>query len=384
MPGTLPLDPPLDLGPQLLATQQRVERALLRLDERCRLLQDPQLLLFFLVRKEAVLSSQIEGTQSSLEDLLLIDRQPANESQLRLLPRTPDGELRADATAVAGYVAAVEHGIERIAEGFPLSNRLLREMHARLLSREFTRRGAHQAPGEFRRSQNWIGGSRPRLAAFVPPPPHQVENLMTNLERYLHTPGIPPMVRAGVAHVQFETIHPFLDGNGRIGRMLIVLLLLDNNPTGDGLLHLPLLYPSLFFKERRRDYYDRLDLVRSEGDFEGWLRFFFEGIATAADDTASTIERAEALRREHLESVDSLGRARHNARRLLEWMARQPVATAAQVADALDVSRPTATKALERLVDLRHVEEITGKKRDRVWAYSSWLRLLAEDTDSPL
>ena len=264
VPNSLPPEPPLDLGGARHRLLERATVALGRLDSITTLLPDPQLFLYAYVRREAVLSSQIEGTQSSLSDLLLFELEEA------------PGVRFDDVVEVSNYVAALEHGMARLRGGFPLSNRLIREMHEQLLARG---RGSEKQPGEFRRSQNWIGGTRPGHAHFVPPPPSLVDELMSALERAFHDPNghYPVLVTAALTHVQFETIHPFLDGNGRIGRLLIPLLLHDA-----GILQQPLLYLSLYLKQHRDQYYRLLDRVRATGDWESWLDFFLEGVATTA------------------------------------------------------------------------------------------------------
>src|SRR5215216_5790149 len=269
VPNQLPPQPPLEMS----GTRQRLlERAILalgRLDSITTLLPDPQLFLYAYVRREAVLSSQIEGTQSSLSDLLLFELDEA--------PGVPFD----DVVEVSGYVAALELGMARLRGGFPIANRLLREVHEKLLR---SGRGADKQPGEFRRSQNWLGGTRPGNARFVPPPPQRVEDCMASLERAIHArdEGLPVLVKAALAHVQFETIHPFLDGNGRVGRLLISLMLFDA-----GVLGQPLLYLSYYFKEHRSYYYDLLQQVRLEGDWERWIAFFLEGVAVTADQGAA-------------------------------------------------------------------------------------------------
>ena len=272
VPTRLPPEPALDLA----VLQPRLESASLalgRLDSLSAVLPDIRLFLYAYVRKEAVLSSQIEGTQSSLSDLMLFE-----------LDRTPGVPLD-DVVEVSNYVAALEHGLGRLREDFPLSNRLIREIHEVLLSRG---RGRNKAPGEFRRSQNWIGGRRPGSARFVPPPAPAVVDCMSDLERFLHSgaAGLSSLLRVGLVHVQFETIHPFLDGNGRVGRLLIALMLCQ-----EGALREPLLYLSLYFKQHRDDYYALLDKVRRRGDWEAWLAFFLDGVTETAKGAVSTAQR---------------------------------------------------------------------------------------------
>ena len=275
VPHPLPPNPPLDLSNGRQRLLERATLALGRLDSITLLLPDPNLFLYAYVRREAVLSSQIEGTQSSLADLLLFELEEA--------PGVPFD----DVVEVSNYVAALEHGMKRLREGFPLSNRLIREMHATLLSRG---RGDEKSPGEFRRTQNWIGGTRPGNAHFVPPPPSHVEDGMAALERFIHDAGTPypALVKAALAHVQFETIHPFLDGNGRIGRLLIAFILHHG-----GVLSKPLLYLSLYLKQHQAEYYRLLDLVRAEGGWEAWLDFFLEGVENTASNAVQTAQRLQ-------------------------------------------------------------------------------------------
>lgn len=362
VPNPLPPDPPIDLSS---ARQRSLEKALLsigRLDAISALLPDPDLFLYAYIRREAVLSSQIEGTQSSLSDLLLFELEEA--------PGVPFN----DVVEVSNYVAALEHGLRRLREDFPLSNRLIREIHAELLARG---RGADKQPGEFRRSQNWLGGTRPGNARFVPPPPTEVEPCMAALERFLHaedTPGV--LVKAAVAHVQFETIHPFLDGNGRVGRLLIPLLLYC-----DGVLRQPLLYLSLYFKQHRSEYYRLLDSVRLEGDWEAWLDFFLEGVSTTSDQAVETTHRLLALFREDSALVQALGRSAANTLRVFNALSARPLATIGSLRDSTGTSYPTAARAVNALEKLGIVREITGRKRERVFAYGRYLEILSEGTE---
>jgi Fic family protein len=362
VPNPLPPDPPIDLSS---ARQRSLEKALLsigRLDAISALLPDPDLFLYAYIRREAVLSSQIEGTQSSLSDLLLFELEEA--------PGVPFN----DVVEVSNYVAALEHGLRRLREGFPLSNRLIREIHAELLGRG---RGADKQPGEFRSSQNWLGGTRPGNARFVPPPPTEVEPCMAALERFLHaedTPGV--LVKAAVAHVQFETIHPFLDGNGRVGRLLIPLLLYS-----DGVLRQPLLYLSLYFKQHRSEYYRLLDSVRLEGDWEAWLDFFLEGVSTTSDQAVETTHRLLALFREDSARVQALGRSAANTLRVFNALSARPLATIGSLRDSTGTSYPTAARAVNALEKLGIVREITGRKRERVFAYGRYLEILSEETE---
>ncbi len=363
VPMALPPTHALDLGGQ---RQQRLEAALLacgRLDGIAAMLPDPDLFLYTYVRREAVLSSQIEGTQSSLSDLLLFELDDA--------PGVPLD----DVVEVSNYVAALEHGLARLRGGFPLSNRLVREVHDKLLTRG---RGADKQPGEFRRSQNWIGGTRPGNALFVPPPPHMVETCMGQLEAFLHTEddGLPTLVRAALAHVQFETIHPFLDGNGRVGRLLIALMLFESK-----VLEQPLLYLSLYFKQHREEYYRLLSLVRTSGDWEAWLDFFLEGVAQTAGQAVETAQRLLALFREDAQRVQSLGRAATNALRVFDALRARPLSSIGSLVDRTAAAYPTVARAVEALESMGIVREVTGRKRERVFGYSRYLDILNEGAD---
>jgi Fic family protein len=363
VPAPLPPDPPLELTG---ARQRLLERASLacgRLDGVTALLPDPDLFLYAYVRREAVLSSQIEGTQSSLSDLLLFELDEA--------PGVPFE----DVVEVSNYVAALEHGMARLRGGFPISNRLLREVHEKLLA---SGRGAEQQPGEFRRSQNWIGGTRPGNARFVPPPPQRVEDCMASLERSIHAEddGLPELVKAALAHAQFETIHPFLDGNGRVGRLLIVLMLFDA-----GVLDQPLLYLSLYLKQHRDEYYRLLGTVRTDGDWEAWLDFFLEGVATTAGSAVVTAHRLLALFRDDAACVRTLGRAAANALRVFDAFRDRPLANLNALTESTGASYPTVARAVEALENLGIVREITGRRRERVFAYTRYLDILNEGTE---
>ena len=364
VPSPLPPDPPLDLGGDLGKLLDRALVALGRLDGASRHMPAPDVFLYTYVRREAVLSSQIEGTQSSLSDLLLFE--------LDEVPGVPFD----DVVEVSNYVAALQHGLERVREGFPLSNRLLREVHEILLSRG---RGAGKLPGEFRRSQNWIGGTRPGDAHFVPPPPGHVEECMGQLERWLHEEEshAPVLVRAALAHVQFETIHPFLDGNGRVGRLLIVLQLV-----ADGVLREPLLYPSLFFKTHRALYYELLNAVRLHGDWERWLDFFAEGIAATATQAMMTAHRLLALVDKDRDRIVGLGRAAASALAVHQVMQKQPLATSAALVKATRLTPATVNKSLVHLQEIGIVKEMTRRQRDRVFSYPRYVHLLNAELDS--
>lgn len=363
VPNPLPPEPPLELtGPRQLALEQATV-ALGRLDSVTALLPDPHLFLYAYVRREAVLSSQIEGTQSSLSDLLLFELEDA--------PGVPID----DVVEVSNYVAALEHGLARIRDGLPLSNRLIREMHDRLLSRG---RGADKQPGEFRRTQNWIGGTRPGNAHFVPPPPEYVQDAMSELERTFHDgkAPYPVLVSAALAHVQFETIHPFLDGNGRIGRLLIPLSL-----TSSGLLRAPILYLSLYFKRHRDQYYRLLDIVRTEGNWEAWLDFFLDGVTETASSAVDTAMRLGAIFKEDSQTVQSRGRPAATTLRVLQALHERPVLTVGEAARRTGLSFPAASKGMSSLVAAGLVNELTGNRRNRVFSYSRFLTVLAEGTE---
>ena len=364
VPLPLPPQPPLDLSGSL---QQMLEAALLalgRLDGVTTLLPDQTLFLYAYVRKEAVLSSQIEGTQSSLSDLLLFE-----------LGKAPGVPLN-DVVEVSNYVAALEHGLHHLKEGFPLSNRLLREIHGVLLSRG---RGSDKTPGEFRRSQNWIGGSRPGNATFVPPPHSAVPDCMAELERFLHTreDGLPLLLRAGLAHVQFETIHPFLDGNGRVGRLLVTLLLCHA-----GALREPLLYLSLFLKQHRERYYDLLNYVRRTGDWEEWLAFFLEGVQVTATGAVDAARQIGQMFQENHERIEKTGRRAGSAVRVHEALKARPILPLSEVCKRTTLAFPTATRAMELLVGKGIAREITGKRRDRLFVYDKYLAILDEGTEA--
>lgn len=360
IPMPLPPDPPLDLAGARQLLLERATLAVGRLDSISTLLPNPHLFLYSYVRREAVLSSQIEGTQSSLSDLLLFE--------LEEVPGVPFD----DVVEVSNYIAALEHGMTRLREGFPLSNRLLREMHAALMARG---RGSQKQPGEFRRSQNWIGGTRPGNAHFVPPPPEELENCMAALERFLHddSAGLPVLLKAALAHVQFETIHPFLDGNGRLGRLLIALLLHHG-----GLLTQPLLYLSLYLKEHRSTYYQLLDRVRDEGDWEGWVDFFLEGVEQTAQSAVLTARRLVNLFEEDADRLQKAGRPPSNALRALAAMRQRPVLTLKYLVEHHGFTFPTATKAIQFLCEAGIARELTGQRRNRIFAYDRYLAILSE------
>ena len=365
VPLGLPPDPPLELTGTLQRALEHAAVALGRLDSISTLLPETSLFLYSYVRKEAVLSSQIEGTQSSLSDLLLFE-----------LDEAPGVPLD-DVVEVSNYVRALDHGLARLREGFPLSNRLIREIHGVLLSRG---RGEGKDPGEFRRSQNWIGGSRPGNAVFVPPPPHLVADCMGELERFLHDERaeLPMLLRAGLVHVQFETIHPFLDGNGRVGRLLITFLLCHS-----AILREPLLYLSLYFKQNRPTYYELLDSVRRNGDWERWLQFLLEGVRETAEGAVSTAKRLVELFEHDRERIVPRGRRAGSALRVHDALKARPVTSVQDVCARTGLSFPATSSAMEVLVDLGIASELTGKRRNRIFAYDRYVAILNEGTERP-
>ncbi|MHB1808928.1 MAG: Fic family protein [Solirubrobacteraceae bacterium] len=340
-------------------------RALGRLDGVTLLLPNPDQFIYTFVRKEAVLSSQIEGTQSSLSDLLLFEHDAA------------PGALREDAHETANYIGALYFGLEQINRpgAPPLSARLLRGVHRHLLQ---TGRGADKNPGEFRRDQNWLGGAHPSVVRFVPPPWQEVVPSMAALEKFIHDEPepTPVLIKAALAHAQFETIHPFLDGNGRVGRLLITLLLCS-----EGVLRRPLLYLSLYFKRNRDDYYDHLQRVRTEGAWEAWLRFFLEGVIEVAESTAMTTQKIVAMAERDRQTINSLGRGAATAHRIHDLATQAVVISGSGAATRLGLSRPPVYAAIERLQDAGILHEATGKKRGRLYVYSEYLALLSEGTE---
>jgi len=359
IPAPLPPAPALELVGPVRNTLDTALLALGRLDGAAATLPDAHLLLYTYVRKEAVLSSQIEGTQSTLDDLL------AHE-----LGEAPGVPVE-DVAEVSRYVEAMTHGLQRLRDGFPLSNRLLREMHGILLA---AGRGAQKTPGEFRRSQNWIGGTRPGNAAFVPPPPQDVERCMGELERFLHSDA-PALVKAALAHAQFETIHPFLDGNGRIGRLLITLLLCH-----EGVLREPLLYSSLYFKQHRQQYYSELNGVRESGDFERWLDFFATAIRVSAEQASKTGRLISAVFQEDRSRLKDLGRQAPTALLVQEALQAKPLTTIAALTQSTKLTTPTVTQALRELEKLGIVRETTGRARGRIFAYARYIDALNAET----
>ena len=361
VPNPLPPQPPLVWSAELQAQFAAANTALGRLDGIAALLPDTSIFLYSYVRKEAVLSSQIEGTQSSLSDLLLFENEQA--------PGVPLDDVQ----EVSNYAAALEHGLKRIREGLPLSLRLIKELHSILLSKG---RGSGKLPGEFRTSQNWIGGTRPGNARFVPPPPERLMESLSALEKFLHDQPekTSTLVKAALAHVQFETIHPFLEGNGRVGRLLITLLLCV-----EGSLQQPLLYLSLFFKRHRSLYYEFLQTAREEGDWESWLMFFFEGVATTGNEAFATANKLLKLFDTDRERVKTLGRASGSALELHRYFQRRPIGSVPKAHRELKISIPTLHSAAKHLVNLGILHELSGKTRYRIFSYANYLDALNED-----
>jgi Fic family protein len=362
-----PMDPPVVVNAALTEQLRAAEQSLVRLEVAGEMVPSLDWFIYAFVRKEAVLSSQIEGTQATLVDLFTFEAQDGADKSA-----TPN----ADVEEVCNYLDALAYSRSQLADpkGLPLSMRLLSATHQRLMRGV---RGAEKLPGEVRRSQNWIGGSRPGNAIYVPPPPHALGEVLGAFEKYLHADdSLPSLVRAGLLHVQFETIHPYLDGNGRIGRLLVTLLLEHWK-----LLTKPLLYLSLFFKQHREDYYRRLNAVRIEGDWEGWLDFFLDGVATIAEEAVASARDLFALVAEDRARVLAHEGMSLVALRLFELLPRHPVVTVASVTTLVDTTKPTAGRAIELLVAAGVLVETTGKKRDRAFVYRSYLDRLRVGTE---
>lgn len=361
LPAPLPPVPPVQMAGNLQRLLSEADRALGRLDGSVQTLPNPDLFVYMYVRKEAVLSSQIEGTQSSLQDLLAAEAHVLGDGRPR------------DVDEVVNYVRAMKHGLARLAE-LPVSVRLIREIHEELIRGV---RGSRLTPGELRRSQNWIGsgGSTITDATFVPPPPGEVPAALGALETFLHRPDeLPLLVNIGLAHAQFETIHPFLDGNGRVGRLLITFLLCER-----GVLRKPVLYLSHYFKRNRQEYYERLQAVRDAGHFEEWLAFFLRGVSEVSVEAAETARRILELREQHRRSITQhLGRAAGNGHRVLEQLYERPIVSVTDVRGLLGTTFAGANQIVQRLVDLAILAEITGQVRHRRFRYDAYVRLFDE------
>jgi Fic family protein len=359
IPAPLPPNPPIQYSAELQILTEKASRALGRLDSITAHLPNPQLLLYTYIRKEAVLSSQIEGTQSSLSDLLLFETAET--------PGVPADDVR----EVSNYVAALEYGVARLKE-LPISLRLIKEIHAILLKGG---RGGDKEPGEFRRSQNWIGGSRPGNARYVPAPAHEVLPALGALEKFIHgePERTPTLIKAGLVHAQFESIHPFLDGNGRLGRLLIPFIMI-----AEGALSSPLLYLSLYFKVRRTEYYEALQRVRRHGDWEGWLAFYLDGVAEVASQASDTALKLVGIFKEHTAAIAGLGRSKGTAFKVHELFKKRCVLSIPVISRELGVSFPTVNKTLGKMRQLGFVREMTGKQRHRVFSYEPYLQILQE------
>jgi Fic family protein len=364
-PNPLPPSPPLRIDVDVQDRLDAGNQALGRLDGITLLLPDPDQFLYTFIRKEAVLSSQIEGTQSSLSDLLLFENDAA--------PGVP----REDAQVTANYIAAMNHGIGEILRpgGTPLSTRLLRDVHAILLE---TGRGFENAPGELRSSQNWLGGSRPGKARFVPPPWPEVRPAMSDLEKFLHDQpsATPVLIKAALAHAQFETIHPFLDGNGRVGRLLITLLLCSQ-----GVLKRPLLYLSLYLKRNRDAYYDHLQRVRTDGAWEEWLGFFLDGVIEVAESATDATRRIVSMIERDRQAIHGMGRGAATAHRVHDRAARYVLIRPSTTAQALELTDPPVYNAISRLVEMGILREVTGRQRGKIYVYDQYLSLLNEGAE---
>ncbi|MDX2180052.1 MAG: Fic family protein [Bryobacteraceae bacterium] len=362
LPAPLPPDPPVSVS-HFVHLLEDARAALGKLDGLAAFLPDPDTLLYSFVRKEAVVSSQIEGTQSSLSDLLVFESEDA-----------PGAPVDSDVSEVSNYVNALLHGQQRLAD-LPLSLRLIREVHARLMTGV---RGGDRQPGEFRTSQNWIGGTRPGNAVFVPPPPADLMKCLDAFEKFLHVENreLPVLIKTAMAHVQFETIHPFLDGNGRVGRLLITLMLLAN-----GLTERPLLYLSLYLKRNRERYYELLQKVRVDGDWEAWIEFFLIGVAESATRSVETAKRLLAVFERDGKRIEAIGRLASSALHAHRYFQGRPILSIGAVTRALGVSFHAAKRAIGELERLGVVREITGKQRDRFFAYGEYLDILSEGTE---
>lgn len=363
IPAPLPPDPPIQLNLELQTLLSKADRALGRLDGSIQTLPDLDLFVLMYVRKEAVLSSQIEGTQSSLDDVLEAEAQVFSATRPR------------DVDEVLNYVQAMNYGLERL-QTLPVSVRLIREIHEHLLRNV---RGSEHQPGELRRTQNWIGpaGCTLNEATFVPPPPHEMPAALAQWERFLHADdAIPYLLKVGLAHAQFETIHPFLDGNGRVGRLLITFLLCER-----GLLQQPVLYLSHYFKRHRQAYYEHLQAIRDRGDWESWLTFFLRGMTEVSEEATQTARRIVDLREAHRALiVEQFGRVTANGLKVLESLYSHPIVNVKAIAELTGVAYPTANELTKKFVDQGILTEMTGRRRSRIFRYDAYIRLFAEDT----
>jgi len=361
VPNPLPPKPDIDLS-EVSVLLEKANQAIGQLNGVVETAADPSILNYMYVRKEAVLSSQIEGTQSTLDDLLKYESEQTH------------GIPVADASEVSSYVAALNHGLQRIREGFPLSLRLIREIHKILLTNS---RGQTKLPGEFRSSQNWIGGTRPGNARFVPVPPDKLMTVLGDLELFMNNEDtIPDLIKAALIHVQFETIHPFLDGNGRLGRLLITFFLCVK-----GVLDSPFLYLSLFFKKNRTLYYDALNGVRKDGDWENWIKFFLEGVIETANDAKTTLIAIQNIFSADSEKIKTLGRASQSAQKVFKAFQKKPMLTVAEIVKMIGSTKPTVIKSLKHLMDLGIIENNSEKKWGQMYTYKGYTDLLSADVD---
>ena len=357
IPAPLPPIPAVALDAELTRLLSEADRSLGRLDGVGSVLPNPDLFVAMYVRQEAVLSSQIEGTQSSLEDVLQFEVDAKG------------ADVPKDVEEVVNYVRAMNFGIQRL-EKLPLSLRLIREIHSELLKGT---RGGHRTPGEFRRTQNWIGSAGANLASatFVPPPVPEMKEALHKFEQFMHDDSLPVLIHTGLAHAQFETIHPFLDGNGRVGRLLITFLLCERK-----ILHRPLLYLSHYLKMHRAEYYDRLMAIRNDGNWEAWLKFFLRGVGEVSQEAIETARRIFALRDEHRQAINkSMGSNTGSALRLLDYLYEQPIISVRLVEQHLKSSFVTANKMVEQFIKLDILNETTGRQRNRRYAYAPYLAL---------
>lgn len=361
IPAPLPPDPPLRIDPEMQDCLSRADHALGRLDGSVQTLPDPDLFVFMYVRKEAVLSSQIEGTQSSLDDLLKVEAKVFD-------PNRPN-----DVEEVLNYVNAMNYGLHRLAD-LPVSARLIREIHGRLLKGV---RGAERQPGELRKTQNWIGPKGATLlnAAFIPPPPDEVPDALAKFEKFIHDEDpMPALIKIGLAHAQFETIHPFLDGNGRVGRLLVTFLLCERE-----ILQKPVLYLSHYFRRRRSQYYDLLQAIRDDGDWESWILFFLEGVTDVAKEATETARQIVALRESHRRLItENFGRVAANGLKVLESLYSLPIVTVGKVAAITGVSFTAANQLVNKFVENELLTEFTGQARNRRFRYSQYIGLFAD------
>lgn len=359
VPNPLPPIPVLDLA----ALMPSLEKATIQLAELKVIshnIPNHALFIYMYVRKEALLSSQIEGTQSSFSDLILFENKQKPHVSIE------------DVEEVSNYVKAIQYGLTKLREGFPLSLRLIKEIHAILLSGG---RGGKMQPGEFRKSQNWIGGTRPGNTIFVPPPANHLMDCLGDLETFLHDRSFPLLIRTALTHIQFETIHPFLDGNGRMGRLLISLMLFNEK-----MLEQPVLYLSLYLKQNRKTYYDLLQEVRMYGTWETWVEFFLKGIEVTSKQAILTTQKIQTLFHEHHGKIQTLGRARFSCEEALEQFKRLPQFSVPHLSKVMGVSQPTARTSLKHLCNLNIIEEVSNKQRDRIYLYKSYLDILEEGT----